>query len=114
MQKVIQVLRAEISQKETELAYLREALSRFVTMSGRGGVRASAEVAPNGSYVGQKVRAALRQFMETQRSATLDEIREALTQGGISWGKYPKRQVKLAVVNSPAIYNLKDDLVTLR
>jgi hypothetical protein len=56
--------------------------------------------------------AALRQVMQGRKSATLDEIREALDRG-ISWGKYPKRQVALAVANSPKLYAQQGDLVTL-
>src|SRR5579884_1999054 len=105
MQKVIQVLESEISRQEMDLAYLRETLRRFKTMEDHNGkqVTLASEVVHDGSYVGQAVGAAVRRFMQDRRSATLDEIREALTRGGIEWGKYPKRQVKLAVVNSPAI-----------
>ena len=51
--------------------------------------------------------------MQNKKSATFDEIRDGLGRGGIRWGKYPKRQVKLAVVNSPKVYTFTDDIVTL-
>lgn len=74
---------------------------------------ARAEESSDARFKGQGVGAAVRQYMEIKKSATLDEIREALDRGGIEWGKYPKRQVALAIANSPKIYAVNGDTVTL-
>jgi hypothetical protein len=50
---------------------------------------------------GKPVVFAIREYLESiGRSATLDELREALEAGNCTMGKYPKRTVKLAVVNN--------------
>jgi len=45
--------------------------------------------------------------------ARKEEILDALNRGGITWGKYPKRQVALAVANSPAVYSVDGDTVSI-
>jgi hypothetical protein len=115
MEDVIRAIESEINRKESELSALRQSLESLRAL----GCRSSAPTAVGAGRVssdqfeGQGVGAAVRQFMQVKRSASLDEIREALDRGGIKWGKYPKRQVALAVANSPAVYALKDGTVTL-
>jgi hypothetical protein len=114
MESIVREIESEINATESRLICLRELLdmAKGIPTNGTTHDMASIEV-PNGRYRGQAVGAALRQFMQNRKSATLDEIRDALDRGGITWGKYPKRQVKLAVVNSPRVYAIKGDLVTL-
>jgi hypothetical protein len=107
-----QFLQKKIMVAEQTASNLRAALA---ALDNGVDIAASAEVPRNGTrFAGQDVSAAIRQYMQEQRSATLDEIREALTSGGIEWGKYPKRQVKLTIVNNPSVYALKGETVTLR
>ncbi len=110
----MQAIESEIGVTELRLSALRKSLEalRAIPAIGTVSIMAGAEE-PDGRYRGQGVGAALRQFMQNRKSATLDEIRDALGRGGISWGKYPKRQVALAVANSPKLYAQQGDLVTL-
>jgi len=65
-------------------------------------------------YRGLSVGAAVRSFLETNRAATLEQIRQGLDAGGIQWKKYPKRAVALAVANRPDLYRMEGDLVKFR
>src|ERR1017187_2776844 len=149
MQEVILAIEKEISLREQELVALHESLNNLRKAASREplSLAASAEVSLN-QFAGQKVGAAIRTLMEKCRVATFDEIRLALTHGGLFWGDkedhdsvnwgevaklirgaddssyleylakkhsiYPKRQVALAISNSPKIYAVKGDTVTLR
>jgi hypothetical protein len=112
--QAIQSIESEISMTELRLSALRKSLEslRAIPTNGTAHNPTRAEES-DGQYRGQGVGAALRQVMRNRKSATLDEIRDALDRGGISWGKYPKRQVALAVANSPKLYAQQGDLVTL-
>jgi hypothetical protein len=112
--QAIRAIESEIGMTELRLSALRTSLEslRRIPTNGMSHVMAGAE-ASGVLYRGQTVGVAILQFMQAKKSATLDEIRNALDRGGIKWGKYPKRQVKLAVVNSPKLYAIKGDLVTL-
>ncbi len=114
MESIIAAIESEIQLTELRLSALRKSLEslRGIPPNGAAQFVASTEVS-DGRYRGLDVGAAVRQYVQSKRSATLDEIRDALGRGGIMWGKYPKRQVKLAVVNSPRLYTIKGDLVTL-
>ena len=119
MQEVILAIEKEISLREQELVALHESLTNLRKAASREplSLAASAEARNNDNgtqFAGQKIGAAIRQYLQAKHVATVDEIREALTHGGIKWGAYPKRQVKLAVVNSPNIYSIKGDVVTLK
>jgi hypothetical protein len=113
-ENIIREIESEIRVTESQLADLRKLLevARGIPISGTHHNIAIVEL-PDGRYRGQTAGAALRQFMQNKKSATLDEIRDALDRGGLIWGKYPKRQVKLAVVNLPKVYAINGDLVTL-
>jgi|SRR5882672_66249 len=115
MENVIRAIESEIIKKETELSALRQSLDSLRGFRGRSSVAptvADADWISPRLFEGQRVGKAVRQFMQVKGSATLEEIREALDRGGIAWGKYPKRQVALAVANSPALYMVKDGTVT--
>lgn len=117
MQSVIQAIQAidsEIDKTEMQLSALYKSLKslRAILTNGTAYIPASADTL-DGRYKGQAVGAAVRQFMQNRKSATLEEIREELDRGCISWGKYPKRQVALAVANSPQLYAQQGDRVTL-
>ena len=116
MQEVILAIEKEISLREQELVALHESLTNLRKAASREplSLAASAEVPHDDKFAGQKIGAAIRQFLQAKHVATVDEIREALTHGGVKWGAYPKRQVKLAIVNSPNTYTIKGDVVTLR
>jgi hypothetical protein len=117
MENTMQAIRAiesEIDATELRLSLLRKSLEGLKAIPPNGTTRITAGAEESdGRYRGLGAGAAVRLFMQGKRSATLDEIRHALDRGGITWGKYPKRQVKLAVVNSPKVYAIKGDLVTL-
>jgi hypothetical protein len=115
MENVIRAIESEINNKEMELSALRQSLDNLRGLRGLSSASTAvgADRISVGQFEGQSVGAAVRQFMQVKRSATLDEIREALDRGGIKWGQYPKRQVALAVANSPTVYTLKDGSVTL-
>jgi hypothetical protein len=117
MENIMQAIRAiesEIDVTELLLSTLRKSLEGLKAFPANGVPRITAcAEQSDGRYRGLDVGAAVRQSMQSRKSATLDEIRDALDRGGITWGKYPKRQVKLAVVNSPKMYAIKGDLVTL-
>lgn len=117
MENITQAIRAvelEIDTTVRRLSLLRRSLEslKAIPADGKARIAAGAEES-DGRYRGQEVGAAVRQFMQSKKSATLDEIRDALDCGSISWGKYPKRQVKLAIVNSPNVYAITGALVTL-
>ena len=114
MEAVIKALETAINIRRAELQNLEEHLQRFRTMQTRGriGVIASPKLI-TGAFKGIDVGAAVRQFMESKRVSTLDEIREVLDKGGIEWGKYPKRQVALAISNRPDLYTKNGDVVSL-
>jgi hypothetical protein len=105
---------AEIKEVELLLSALRKSLEILTGIPTNRTPRVSASAEEHdGRYRDQKVGAALRRYMQDKKSATLDQIRDALDRGGIRWGKYPKRQVKLAVVNLPKVYAIKGNFVTL-
>lgn len=116
MEGVIRAIESEISTREQELSALRESLENLRKVGeGRISISASTSAAFSGAFEGQKVGSAVRQYMQTRKSpATLDEIREALTVGGVQWGKYPKRQVALVVSTNSKTYTVKGELVSLK
>ena len=60
-------------------------------------------------FSNQAVGTSIRQiFAVTGRGMTQDEIQEMLLQGGADLGTYPKRTVKLALVNSPQYFRRGD------
>ena len=113
MPDVIAVLESEIRKCESYLVELKQSLSRIRSVYFATGGRDVLSVESLPSYRGQKVGVAVRQYMEVQHVAALDDIRRALDEGGIPWGKYPKRQVALAVANRPDLYSQKGDVVTM-
>ena len=115
IERITKVVEEEIAQMEANLAAAKTLLAGLRAGSYGKDTYSIMASASSGIYEGQTVGSALRQFMQSKGgSASLDEIRKALTDGGITWGKYPKRQVKLAIVNSPKIYSLKGETVSLR
>lgn len=118
--KVESVIKAQeeyIQLREAELVKLHEILNSLRTIPSR---RPILPLTLNGDFTVKPYRArsavgqAVYQYMQRRGTATQDEIREALTRGGIKWGKYPKRQVALAISNSPDLYIAKGDTVTLK
>jgi hypothetical protein len=120
MEGVIRAIESEISRKEQELSALRGSLDNIKKLGeGQISIAASASgtTQPSRSrlFARQRVGPAVRQYMQARKSpATLEEIREALTSGGVKWGPYPKRQVALAVSTNPRVYAMEGDLVTLK
>src|ERR1035438_2552817 len=104
MENLVIKIDEQIKAREAEIAMLKRARENLAGIT----IRASADEPEDGRYKGQKVGNAVRTFMQSRRSATLDEIREALDRGGIQWGKYPKRQVALVISNNPSLYALDD------
>lgn len=115
MEAIIRAIELEIEKKERELSALRQSLNALRAPGGRPAppVVSTGEGISGTQFRGQYVGAAVRQYMETKKVAKKDEIVDALSQGGITWGKYPKRQVALAVANSPKVYAVEGDTVTI-
>lgn len=114
IESIVSSIESRIKVTALELSALHKSLEILRGIPASGATRIEASVqGPDGLYRGQKVGAAVRGYMQNKKSATFDEIRDGLGRGGIRWGKYPKRQVKLAVVNSPKVYTFTDDIVTL-
>ena len=114
IENIIVETSSEIGRLESQLSALRKSLSSLREITGESTVeRIMASGDPDGRYEGQDVGSAVRQFMQDRRVATREEIRKALDRGGITWGKYPKRQVALAIANKPKVYSLKGETVTL-
>lgn len=114
MPDVIAVLEAEIRKHESYLVELKESLSRIRAVRYDPAPHSVAPTESSASYKGQKVGSAVRQYMEVHRVASLEDIRRALDNGGMEWGKYPKRQVALAVSNRPDLYSQSDEVVTMK
>lgn len=66
-------------------------------------------------FKGMRLGAAIREYLYRKgASATIQELIEVLAAGGCSEGKYPKRSVKLAIVNNPSLFEISNDLVYLK
>lgn len=105
---IIRARRSELERFERMLSILKE----------KGSARSNApEVSPD-QFKLFGVGSAAREFVRQNGSVHLDEIREALLRGSCDMGKYPKRSIKVAIVNSPKIFVWEDDkknpLVSLR
>jgi hypothetical protein len=113
MEDIIRAIELEINKKERELSALRQSLDTLREPGRRSFSAASTDLVSATQFRGQGVGSAVRQYMETKKIARKEEIVDALNRGGIAWGKYPKRQVALAVANSPTVYRVEGDTVTL-
>jgi hypothetical protein len=116
-EQLMHEIEAEIVAKRSELEGFERTLA---TLKENCRTRSSTLVIEPKQFIGLRIGFAARLYLLEKESASayLDEIREALLQAGCDMGKYPKRSIKLAVVNSPKTFQWEGDeknpLVTLR
>ena len=118
--ELIVELEATIDAKRKELKRFERSLSALKETDGANETsspHSSESVNPH-QFEGTKPNKAVVIYLARRQSAMLDDICEALLRGGCRMGTYPKRTIKLVVVNSPRTFELtgdmKNPLVTLR
>ena len=111
----LETLEHEITITREKLAILQNLLGQLTTMpSATGVISITPPTIPN-QFSGQPVGTSLRQiFAVLKRGATQDELEELLAQGNADLGQYPKRTVKLALVNNRRYFELRDGLWYLK
>lgn len=118
MDHIILDIQRGIERKRRELEALEQALIGLrAADTGRtpeADTSKQLDVSPT-HFQGLHGKHAIYSFFNVKKSdtATLDEIRLALIGGGAALGKYPKRSVKLAVVNNPKCFSLSGNSVRL-
>ena len=86
-EQLMHEIEAEIIAKRSELERFERTLA---TLKENCRTRSSTPVVDPKEFKGLKTGLAARLYLQDKKSAYLDEIREALVQGGCDMGKYPK------------------------
>ena len=111
-QNIVTMIESDIRKRETELEALCQALHTIKSASDGS---LPSPVTPTQFASSRSLGDAAREYLTQKGSpATIDEIREVLIAGGAAVGQYPKRSVKLAIVNNPRVFEIKNGLVYLR
>jgi len=119
MTNFMTALREEIEVQRQRLRLLEESLARFEEMESNARNKVAskpltAAVLP-GQFISKPVGHAISEYLAMAGgSAKITDLPEALAAGDAEMGRYPKRAIKLAILNSPDRLELRNDVVYLK
>jgi hypothetical protein len=114
MEGVITALKKEIAMQKQRLHLLEESLERFEQMARGGSKPITTNIFP-GQFANKQVSHAISEYVAMAGgSAKITDLPAALSAGDASLGRYPRRTIKLAVLNAPDRLELRDDVVYLK
>jgi hypothetical protein len=117
IQGEIEKRRGEIEKIKREMEALEQALIGLRTTAAERAseMDTSKQLAISGHFQGLHGKHAIYSFFNAKKSdtAALDEIELTLIRGGAALGRYPKRSIKLAVVNNPKCFSISGNIVRL-
>jgi len=121
LQQLLEIRVRELENSTKEIRRILNDMNKVIgnTLGLNGGEPSVEEDIPVGvleyQFKGIPLGMAIRDYLASKRSpATLEEIEERLALGGSDLGKYPKRSVKLAVVNNARYLELRNGIVELK
>jgi len=114
MANFITALEQEIEVQRQRLHLLEESLARFKQMEAAGASKPVTATVLPGQFQSKPISHAIQEYVSMcGGSAKIADLPQALSAGDAKLGKYPKRSVKLAVLNSPERLELRDGVVYL-